>query len=61
MAETIVRLYDDISEAYRVVDELVQAGYDRDDITLMAYDPEGTYADYVDVDYEQAREVGEEA
>jgi hypothetical protein len=61
MAETIVRLYDDISEAYRVVDELVQAGYNRDDITLMAYDPEGTYADYVDVDYEQAREVGEEA
>jgi len=61
MAETVVRLYDDISDAYRVVDELVQAGYSRDDITLMAYDPEGEYADYVDVNYDQAGDVGEEA
>lgn len=46
--KTLVRLYDDISIARHVVEGLVDAGFDRQKITLMAYDPYGDYAGYVD-------------
>jgi uncharacterized protein (TIGR02271 family) len=42
--KTIVGLYDDWATARRVVEELVQAGFDRNDINLIANDRDQTYA-----------------
>ncbi len=41
MAHTVVALYDDFDTARRVVEELVSAGFDRDDISLVANDASG--------------------
>ncbi|HSJ53473.1 MAG TPA: hypothetical protein VLC52_06960 [Anaerolineae bacterium] len=58
--KTIVRLFDDVSIARDAVQELVDAGFDRQEITLMAYDPYGDYSSYVDRP-ELTGDVGEEA
>lgn len=45
--KTIVALYDDFSEAQRVVQDLVDHGFQRSNISLVASDAEGVYSDYV--------------
>lgn len=42
MAHTVVALYDDFNTARRVVEELVSAGFDRDDISVVANDASGS-------------------
>jgi len=41
MAHTVVALYDEFDTARRVVEELVSAGFDREDISLVANDSTG--------------------
>jgi uncharacterized membrane protein len=43
MAKTVVGLFDDFSEAQRVVQELVNNGFAREDISLAANDAAGEY------------------
>lgn len=50
MARTIVALYDDFSTAQSAVQELVNAGFARNDISLVANDASGEYRRYVDDD-----------
>ncbi|HSM59017.1 MAG TPA: general stress protein [Candidatus Sulfomarinibacteraceae bacterium] len=61
--KTVVSLYDDIEVARAVVEELVDEGIKRDNISLVARDVEGTYGSYLESDYEraEAEEVGEAA
>lgn len=47
MNETVVALFDDFTEAQRVVEDLVDAGYSRDAISLVANDAAGEYSQYV--------------
>lgn len=42
--ETIAAVYDDMQDARRAMDNLVQAGFNRDDISIVASDTEGRYA-----------------
>ncbi len=42
--ETIAAVYDDMSEARAAIDELLDAGFNRDDISLVASDREGRYS-----------------
>ena len=42
--ETIAAVYDNMADARSAIDSLVQAGFDRDDISLVASDVEGNYA-----------------
>jgi uncharacterized protein (TIGR02271 family) len=44
MAKTVVGLFDNFSDAQRVVQELTDAGFARDDIGLVANDARGEYA-----------------
>src|SRR5215217_53761 len=44
MAKTVVGLFDTISAAQNVVQELVNAGFPRNDISLLASDRRGEYA-----------------
>jgi len=46
MAKTIVGLFDDFSTAQRVVQELVNAGVGRNDISIVANDAKGEYKQY---------------
>ncbi len=48
MAKTVVALYDDFSRARSAVEALVDAGFERKDISLVANDATGKYASYVD-------------
>jgi uncharacterized membrane protein len=48
MSETVVALYDDFVTAQRVVEDLVEAGYSRNDISLVANDAAGEYSQYVE-------------
>lgn len=41
MAHTVVALYDDFDTARRVVEEMVSAGFDREDISIVANDASG--------------------
>jgi hypothetical protein len=43
MAKTIVALYDDFATAQAAIQDLVDAGFPRDDISLMASDAQGAY------------------
>lgn len=45
--KTIVALYDDFVEAQRTVQDLVDNGFQRNNISLVASDAEGEYADYL--------------
>lgn len=62
--KTVVGLFDDITEAHSVVNELVNAGFDRDNISLIASDRDEVYSGYLDrdadVDMELAAEEGAE-
>lgn len=42
--ETIAAVYDDMEDARRAMDRLEQAGFNRDDISLVASDREGRYS-----------------
>src|SRR5690606_25591315 len=44
MAKTVVALYDDFDVAQDVVEDLLQAGFSRENISLMASDTTGEYA-----------------
>jgi hypothetical protein len=44
MAKTVVGLFDDFNDAQRVVQELTNAGFSRNDISLVANDARGEYA-----------------
>src|SRR5215207_8602808 len=46
MAKTIVGLFDDVNEAHRVVQELIDAGVDRNKISIVANDVKGEYKQY---------------
>lgn len=46
MAKTIVGLFDDVNEAHRAVQELIDAGVDHDTISIVANDAKGEYAQY---------------
>jgi uncharacterized protein (TIGR02271 family) len=50
MTKTIVGLYDDFSTAQRVVQALVDAGFERDNISLVASDARGEYTSQIDTD-----------
>ena len=47
MARTVVAMYDDFSTASRVVDRLVDAGFDREAISLVANDAAREYETHV--------------
>jgi len=47
MAKTVVALYDDFDDARRAVEALVDAGFNRGDVSLVANDANGKYAEYV--------------
>lgn len=42
--KTVVGLYDDLTNAHATVNDLVSAGFDRSDISLIAGDPDNTYS-----------------
>jgi uncharacterized protein (TIGR02271 family) len=46
MAKTLVGLYDTFAEAERVVQDLVQHGFSRSDISLITHDANGPQGDY---------------
>jgi hypothetical protein len=46
MAKTIVGYFDDLTQAERGVRALVDGGFSRDDISLIASDPKGEYGKY---------------
>ena len=52
MSQTVVALYDNFPTARRVVEDLVEAGFPRDTISLIANDASGEYAGYLDADSE---------
>lgn len=58
--KTVVGLYDELEDAREAVDELVEAGVPRSDISLVARDVTGEYGSYVDT-YDEGEEVGEAA
>lgn len=49
MEHTITALYDDFDTAYRVVDALITAGFDRDQISVIANDVDRVYTERYDV------------
>lgn len=61
--KTVVSLYDSIEDARDVVEDLVDAGIARDDISLVARDVEGQYGSYLEEGYAEAEgeDVGEAA
>jgi hypothetical protein len=61
--KTVVSLYDNIEDARDVVEDLVDAGLNRDDISLVARDVEGQYGTYLEEGYAETEgeEVGEAA
>lgn len=58
--KTVVGLYDELEDAREAVDELVEAGVPRSDISLVARDVTGEYGSYVDT-YDEGEDVGEAA
>jgi hypothetical protein len=46
--KTVVGTYDNIRTAYDVANDLINAGYSRSDISVVASDPKNEYATYVD-------------
>jgi uncharacterized protein (TIGR02271 family) len=47
MTKTVIALYDDFDTGRHAVEALVDAGFDRDDISIVANDVSGRYADNV--------------
>src|SRR5690606_41641586 len=54
---TVVGLYDELEDAREAVDELVEAGVPRSDISLVARDVTGEYGSYLDT-YDESEAVG---
>jgi hypothetical protein len=54
MMKTVVGTYDNIQTAYNVANDLVDAGYSRNDISVVASDANNEYAAYVDDRYVDA-------
>lgn len=48
--KTVVSTYDNIQTAYAVANDLISAGYSRNDISVIASDVDSQYATYVDRD-----------
>ncbi len=62
MAKTVVALFDDFDDARSAVEALVDAGFDRDDISLVANDATGEYGRYIkDGTYDEDVTAGEGA
>jgi len=62
MAKTVVALFDDFDNARSSVEALVDAGFDRDDISLVANDATGEYGRYMkDGTYDEDVTAGEGA
>lgn len=61
--KTVVSLYEELEDARDVVEDLVDMGINRDNISLVARDVEETYGTYLEDDYEhtEREEVGEAA
>lgn len=51
MTKTIVALFDDITVARQVVEDLVNAGFARSSISLVTNDAHNQYSQYLDKDY----------
>jgi len=49
--KTVVGTYDNIQTAYAVANDLITAGYSRNDISVVANDAQKSYAPYVDTTY----------
>jgi hypothetical protein len=47
MTRTVVALYDDFNDANAAIRDLVDNGFSRDEISLMASDPENEYSRYI--------------
>ena len=58
--KTVVGLYDELEDAREAVDELVEAGVPRSDISLVARDVTGEYGSYLDT-HDESEDVGEAA
>jgi len=50
MDRSVIGLFDSVSEAQRALNELVQAGFSRDHISLVAHDASGQYSKYLNKD-----------
>jgi len=49
--KTVVGTYDNIQTAYAVANDLISAGYSRNDISVVANDAKNEYAPYTDANY----------
>jgi len=49
--KTVVGTYDNIQTAYAVANDLISAGFSRNDISVVAHDPNNEYSSYVDDRY----------
>lgn len=58
MAKTVVGLYEDINKAHRAVEDLVNSGFSREDISLVASNATGEYDRYMADRDQQARTGG---
>ncbi|MCB0031566.1 MAG: hypothetical protein KDE28_26830, partial [Anaerolineales bacterium] len=52
--KTVVGLFDELSEARILVEDLANSGFDRDDISLVARDLDGAYATELETSRETA-------
>jgi len=50
MDRSVIGLFDSVSEAQRALNELVQAGFSRDHVSLVAHDASGQYSRYLNKD-----------
>ncbi|HEX6386437.1 MAG TPA: hypothetical protein VF177_17335 [Anaerolineae bacterium] len=51
--KTVIGLFDNLSDAHEVVEDLMDAGFTRDDISLVARDRGAEYATYLDEDADE--------
>ena len=51
MMKTVVGTYDNVQTAYAVANDLISAGYSRNDISVVANDAKKEYARYTDANY----------
>lgn len=57
MSKTLLALYDDVEVARKVAGALLQAGFEREAISLTAYEPQEAYAAYREVHEAQGQHV----
>lgn len=56
--KTVVGTYDNIQTAYAVANDLVSAGYSRNDVSVIANDRDTAYAPYVNTTVKTSDDVG---